>query len=311
MPVAFTDTDLEQMLSALNTRVNDGDIGSLLEAIGNDDIIRRRIELTKQLRASLPKDVISDLEDFRSAALQAEEKGKLSDFLDSRGLSTAIPSAPVALLAHFLLNHRNSRRDYEKWSEFSKKLTDKKYEGIGNSTILNLLSLVLSPTKECKRKITLKLEKQDIIDAWDDAISALEDSIDYFRTSYAIPVSQLLPYDALLVPFGYFFYQKKDKPDGMQRRYLEEFFWRACLSFRYSSSTESNLAQDIKRFDTILAGERPKYDDIKLQLNSPDDLINMEFRPETAIAKLLCVYWPRTSQRIFRITARSSSTILG
>ena len=220
MPVAFTDTDLEQMLSALNTRVNDGDIGSLLEAIGNDDIIRRRIELTKQLRASLPKDVISDLEDFRSAALQAEEKGKLSDFLDSRGLSTAIPSAPVALLAHFLLNHRNSRRDYEKWSEFSKKLTDKKYEGIGNSTILNLLSLVLSPTKECKRKITLKLEKQDIIDAWDDAISALEDSIDYFRTSYAIPVSQLLPYDALLVPFGYFFYQKKDKPDGMQRRYL-------------------------------------------------------------------------------------------
>lgn len=179
----------------------------------------------------------------------------------------------------------------DKWSDFSKRLVDKKYEGIGNSTILNLLSLILSPTKECKRKITLKLEKQEIINTWDDAISALEYSIDYFRTSYAIPVSQLLPYDALLVAFGYFFYQKKDKPDGMQRRYLEEFFWRACLSFRYSSSTESNLAQDIKRIDLILAGERPKYDDIKLQLNSPDDLINMEFRAGNSYCKaVMCLF---------------------
>jgi hypothetical protein len=144
------------------------------------------------------------------------------------------------------------------------------------------------------------LEKQDIIDAWDDAISALEHSIDYFRTSYGIPVSQLLPYDALLVPFGYFFYQKKDKPDGKQRRYLEEFFWRACLSFRYSSSTESSLAQDIKRIDMILNGERPKYDDIKLQLNSPDDLINMEFRAGNSYCKavmcLLAAHEPKDFQ---------------
>lgn len=188
----------------------------------------------------------------------------------------------------------------DKWSDFSKKLTDKKYDGINNPIILNLLSLVLSPTKECKRKVILALEKQDIIDTWDDAISAIEESIDYFRTSYGIPVSQLLPYDALLVPFGYFFYQKKDKPDGMQRRYLEEFFWRACLSFRYSSSTESSLAQDIKRIDMILNGERPKYDDIKLQLNSPDDLINMEFRAGNSYCKavmcLLAAHEPKDFQ---------------
>ncbi|MDE1152833.1 MAG: DUF262 domain-containing protein [Micavibrio sp.] len=184
-----------------------------------------------------------------------------------------------------------TKRDTSIWringQEFSKKLADRKYEGIGNSTILNLLSLMLSPTKECKRTVTLKLEKQDIINKWDDAISALEDSIDFFRTSYGIPVSLLLPYDALLVPFGYFFYHRKDKPDPLQRRFLEEFFWRACLSFRYSSSTESRLAQDIKRIDQILVGERPKYDDIKLQLNSPDDLINMEFRAGNSYCKAI------------------------
>lgn len=176
------------------------------------------------------------------------------------------------------------------WSEFCKKLADKKYDGINSSTILSLLSLVLSPTKECKRKTILALDKQDIIDTWDSAISAIEESIDYFRTSYGIPVSQLLPYDVLLVPFGYFFHKKKDKPDGMQRRYLEEFFWRACLSFRYSSSTESSLAQDIKRIDLILSGERPKYEDVKLQLNGPDDLINMEFRAGNSYCKaIMCL----------------------
>lgn len=40
----------------------------------------------------------------------------------------------------------------DKWSEFSKRLADKKYDGINNTTILSLLSLTLSPTKECKRK---------------------------------------------------------------------------------------------------------------------------------------------------------------
>ncbi|MBL4807757.1 MAG: DUF262 domain-containing protein, partial [Rhodobacteraceae bacterium] len=122
-----------------------------------------------------------------------------------------------------------------KWSDFIKKLEEKKYEGVSSSLILSLLSLILSKTKECKRKTILNLSKQDIIDHWDEAISALEHSIDYFRTSFGIPVSQLLPYDALLVPFAYFFYHHKDKPGPEQRKYLEEFFWRISLSYRYSS----------------------------------------------------------------------------
>ena len=178
----------------------------------------------------------------------------------------------------------------DNWSDFSKKLADKKYDGISSTIILNLLSLVLSPTKECKRKTILALDKQNIIDTWDSAISAIEESIDYFRTSYGIPVSQLLPYDVLLVPFGYFFYKKKDKPNGTQRGYLEEFFWKSCLSYRYSSATESSLAQDIKRIDLILNNDRPKYDDIKLHLNSPEDLINTEFRAGNSYCKaIMCL----------------------
>ncbi|MFV2057379.1 MAG: RNA-binding domain-containing protein, partial [Thiohalomonadales bacterium] len=178
-----------------------------------------------------------------------------------------------------------------KWDAFIEELKGIKYEGISSTVVLSVLSLVLSRTKECKRKTILTLSKQDIIDTWDAAISALKDSIDYFRTTYRIPVSQLLPYDSLLVPFAYFFYHKKDKPLAEQRKFLEEFFWRMSLSFRYSSSTESSLAQDIKRIDKILNNnERPDYSDINVYLESPQTLIDTNFSAGNSYCKaVLCL----------------------
>ncbi|MFO7579992.1 MAG: DUF262 domain-containing protein [Nitrosomonas halophila] len=177
-----------------------------------------------------------------------------------------------------------------KWEGFIKELKEIKYEGISSSVVLSLLALLLSRTKECKRKTILALDKQSIIDSWDSVISALKDSVDYFRTTYRIPVSQLLPYDSLLVPFSYFFYQNKNKPNANQRKYLEEFFWRIALSSRYSSSTESKLAQDIKRIDQILAGQRPDYSDIKVYLDSPQALIDTNFSAGNSYCKaVLCL----------------------
>ncbi|MBI9076253.1 MAG: DUF262 domain-containing protein, partial [Desulfatibacillum sp.] len=178
----------------------------------------------------------------------------------------------------------------EKWMKFVKELKEIKYESISSTVVLSLLSLVLSRTKECKRKTILSLDKQKIIDTWGKVVSALKDGIDYFRTTYRIPVSHLLPYDSLLVPFAYFFYYKQDKPEAGQRKYLEEFFWRMSLSFRYSSSAESNLAQDIKRIDKILSGERPEYSDIKIYLDSPQSLIDTNFSAGNSFCKaILCL----------------------
>lgn len=177
-----------------------------------------------------------------------------------------------------------------KWDDFIKELREIKYEGVSSSVVLSLLALLLSRTKECKRKTILSLDKQAIIDSWDGVISALKDSVDYFRTTFRIPVSQLLPYDSLLVPFAYFFYQNKGKPNADQRKYLEEYFWRMSLSFRYSSSTESKLAQDIKRIDQILAGQRPDYSDIKVDLDSPQSLIDTNFSAGNSYCKaVLCL----------------------
>lgn len=178
----------------------------------------------------------------------------------------------------------------DKFQKLLKELRGCKYETISSSVILSLLALVLSKNKECKRKVILQLDKQRIIDAWDDVISALKESIDYFRSVYRIPVSAILPYDSLLIPFGYFFYMNKEKPKGNQVKFLEEFFWRISLSYRYSSATESKLAQDIKRIDTIIDNERPNYEDIKVYLTSPNDLIETNFSAGSSFCKaVLCL----------------------
>jgi hypothetical protein len=194
----------------------------------------------------------------------------------------------------------DEEQSFDMQTKFQKLLKDlevSKYDTISSTVILNVLSLILSKNKECKRKVVLQLDKQSIIDIWDDVVSALKESIDYFRSVFRIPVSTLLPYDALLVPFSYFFYYQKEKPKGKQIRYLDEFFWRISLSYRYSSSTESKLAQDIKRIDQILQEQRPNYDDIKVFLNSPRDLIETGFSVGNSYCKavlcLLAYYEPK------------------
>lgn len=178
----------------------------------------------------------------------------------------------------------------DRFQKLLKELEERKYDTISSSVILSVISLILSKNKECKRKVILQLDKQAIIDIWDDVISALKESVDYFRSVYRIPVSAILPYDSLLVPFAYFFYFQKEKPRGEQIKFMEEFFWRMSLSFRYSSSTESKLAQDIKRIDEILKSNRPNYEDIKVYLSTPKDLIETGFSAGSSYCKaILCL----------------------
>lgn len=131
------------------------------------------------------------------------------------------------------------------------------YETISDATVLQTISLVL--VKECKRKVILNLEKERIIEVWDDVVDSIKSAVEYFRNYYRIPVSQLLPYSALLAPFSYFFYFHKDKPVGDKQKLLQDFFWRIALAGRYSSAVESKLAQDIKRVDLILDEKLPSY----------------------------------------------------
>ncbi len=175
----------------------------------------------------------------------------------------------------------------EKYEELITALEDVNYETISESTVLQAVSVCL--VKECAKKHILNLDKNDFINIWASVIDAFERAVDYFRTFFRIPVSQLLPYDGLLVPFTYYFFNHKDKPLGTQQALLQDYFWRVVLTSRFSQSLESKIGQDIRRIDKILQDNQPEYEEpVDITINYISD--HGYFSPGTAYIKgLLCL----------------------
>jgi hypothetical protein len=147
----------------------------------------------------------------------------------------------------------------EKYDQLISRLSEINYDTISHSTVLQSVSVCM--IKECATKHILKLSKKDFIDIWDKVMSAFESAAEYFKTYYRIPVSQLLPYDSLLIPFTYYFFNHPDRPLGTHQKALQDFFWRTTLTTRYTSGAETKIAQDIKKVDCILSDKAVSYDE--------------------------------------------------
>jgi hypothetical protein len=146
----------------------------------------------------------------------------------------------------------------EKYDQLNKELEEVDYGTIPGITVLQTIAILLA--KQCMKKDILSLKRQKVIDIWPKAVDSIKSAVDYFRDFYRIPVSGLLPYPSLVVPFAYYFYKHDKRPTGIQLKYLQDFFWRAALGGRYSQGAEARLAQDIEKIEAIINGNDPKYD---------------------------------------------------
>ncbi len=201
-----------------------------------------------------------------------------------------VTGKPLSLFEIMVAKTYDSERGFdlsEKYALLMNDLEDVNYGTVAESTVLQTIAVILA--KDCTKKRILKLDKNAFIDVWDDAEEAIKAGIDYFRDSYRIPVSQLLPYDALIVPFAYYFFHHHDKPLDEQRLYLQDYFWRCVLSLRFSNAVESKLTQDIKCIDDILKGHRPIYD-YQIDISFDTLVAKGYFSASSAFIKgLLCI----------------------
>ena len=163
------------------------------------------------------------------------------------------------------------KRDFDLDKKFKALLEDlshSQYDTIPPATVLRTLSILYK--RDCSRKEILKIPKDKFIDMWEPTVNAIKSAIDYFRSCYKIPVSKLLPYNDLIVPFAYYFSKHKDRPTGEVKKRLQDFFWRASFGARYSSSVVSKLISDINKIDQILKNEPVKYE---WTINTTDQFI--------------------------------------
>jgi len=183
--------------------------------------------------------------------------------LNVGGKSLSLFEIMVAKTYHIFESKKGNSTEEEifdlsvKYEELSSELSASHYDTIPSATILQVISILLE--KDCTRKTILKLDKMAFINIWDEAVNCIKSSIDFFR-SYGIVVGRILPYNALIIPFSYFFFKHKHNPTGEMKKRLEDFFWRVSLGFRYSSGVEGKLVQDIAKIDKIIANELPRYE---------------------------------------------------
>jgi hypothetical protein len=179
----------------------------------------------------------------------------------------------------FLLDNKGSSKDLE----------DAHFDTVSTSTVLQCISTYM--VKSAKRSDILKLNKQKFIDTWPVVKDGIFTTVDYIRAHFRIPVSHLLPYDSLLVPFTYFFiHNNSEDPTPRQEKLLTQYFFWASLTNRFSSGTEGKLAQDIDKMDLILAGIPPEYKGEETQITL--DMLRWHwFSPGDAFCKaILCIY---------------------
>lgn len=171
----------------------------------------------------------------------------------------------------------------------NKDLEDANYDTIPESTILQCIASHL--VGQVRRQDILKLDKYSVIGQWPTIKEGIFAAVDYLRSSLRIPVSQLLPYNALLVPYCYFFIKNNfEQPSLQQDGYLQQFFWWASLSSRYTGGAEGKLANDFKKMESILNSEKPDYIGEELRLTE-DDIKWQWFSASDAFCKaIICLF---------------------
>jgi len=170
-----------------------------------------------------------------------------------------------------------------------KDLEDADFETLPAITILQCVAACM--VGRIRRSDILKLNKDEFIDVWPNVTESIFYAVDFIRTSLRIPVSQLLPYNTLMVPLTYFFYKNKNQtPTILQEKLITQLFWWTSLSNRYSSGVETKLAKDLERVDSILSEQLPSYRGEEVNL-SMDNLRYKWFSTGDAFCKaLLCLY---------------------
>lgn len=173
--------------------------------------------------------------------------------------------------------------------EVDKSLAKAKFETVPAATVLQAVAAIT--VDSIRAKDILKIRREKFIANWDPMVSSMFTTVDFIRTKLHVPVSQLLPYASLLVPFTYFFYKNSNKrPTEVQAKLLKQFFYWVGLNWRYSGSTETKIAEDLKKIGLILKEKKPKYSSNELEVSAEDIADTWFSAGNSNVKAILCLF---------------------
>ncbi|MCB6185085.1 DUF262 domain-containing protein [Leeia sp. TBRC 13508] len=167
-------------------------------------------------------------------------------------------------------------------------LAKAKFDTIPEVTVLQAVAAIT--VESIRAKDILKIRREKFIAKWEPMVSAMFTAVNFIRTKIRVPVSQLLPYSSLLVPFTYFFHKNNNKrPTEIQAKLLAQFFYWVGLNNRYSSATETKIGEDLKKMNQILKEKQPRYSSDELSVESSDISDSWFSAGNSYIKSVLCL----------------------
>lgn len=173
--------------------------------------------------------------------------------------------------------------------QVDKSLAKANFDTIPAATVLQAVAAVT--VGSIRAKDILKIRREKFIANWDPMVSSMFSAVDFIRTKLHVSVSQLLPYASLMVPFTYFFYKNSNKrPTEVQAKLLKQFFYWVGLNWRYSGSTETKIAEDLKKINLIIKGKLPRYPVDELEVSAEDIAETWFSAGNSNVKAILCLF---------------------
>lgn len=130
------------------------------------------------------------------------------------------------------------------------------YESLPDYVTLQAMALCIK--RSCTKDSVLEMSCQEVANNWAKIDKAFANAIDYLRTTFNVPVAELLPYDVLIIPIVYFMFKNKGrKPTAQQTKWLKDYFWRSAITQRFSNAVASKLTTDVAYFEAVLKNKVP------------------------------------------------------
>lgn len=130
----------------------------------------------------------------------------------------------------------------EKIKKFNDEPNVKYFGGLEEEVFIQSLSL--NAFDDCRNQNQLHLTAESASNRWDITTECLRLSIDFIKT-FGVRFIDFIPYNSFLPVIQYYFFKSGNKSIKSEHvKYIEDWFWTATFSQRYSSSSLTLMKED-------------------------------------------------------------------
>jgi hypothetical protein len=155
-------------------------------------------------------------------------------------------------------------------------------------TFVQAMSLVAFG--QCKTEHELKLSSKNVKELWPRVSTAIGSTIDWMRDNYGVVRGDMIPYDAMLAVLAYYFSEHGTNVPVEHKKWLDRWFWRAAFSEKYSQSSNTQMANDVKAIRELIDGKLDEPPNYPLTVNK-ESLQQMKMNRASGAARnaVLCL----------------------